>query len=116
MHRRYCLSKRINAHSLLFKCELLRIQITVNWNAHSKNFVENSLRNLQNTNALARGNEWVVKLVQEYVVGNTEHIKNAVDMYRRCRLEFVDFRNEVNQAVAREIMAAAPPMVSPAGD
>ena len=72
--------------------------------------MDNSLRNLQNTNALAQGNEWMVHLVQEYVVGNTEYIKNAVNMYRRCRMEFVDFRNEVNRTVAEEIRAAAPPV------
>ena len=70
--------------------------------------MENSLRNLRNTNALAGGNEWAVHLVQEYVVGNKEYIKSALDMYRRCRLEMVDFRNEVNRTVAREIRAAAP--------
>ena len=67
----------------------------MNWKAHSKHFVESSLRNLQNTNALARGNEWLVLLVQEYVVGNTEYIKNASDMYRRCSMKLNELHNEL---------------------
>ena len=111
MLRRYCLLTTNNTPSLLLKCESLRKQITVNWKAHSKQFVESSLRKLQNTNALARGNEWLVLLVQEYVVGNEEYIQKASDMYRRCRLEMADFRNQINQSVnmsAAPWMAAAP--------
>ena len=67
--------------------------------------MENSLRNLQNTNALARGSEWVVHLVQEYVVGDKEYIKNAAHMYRRCRLEMANLRNQVNQTGDMEITA-----------
>ena len=74
----------------------------MNWKAHSKHFVESSLRNLQNINALVRGNEWLVLLVQEYVVGNTEYIKNAADMYRRCRREWVNFHNQTLQEVEEE--------------
>ena len=75
----------------------------MNWKAHSKHFVESSLRNLQNTNALARGNEWVVRLVQEYVVGNKEYIKSAADMYRRCRREWVNFHNQILEEVEEEL-------------
>ena len=69
--------------------------------------MENSLRNLQNTNALARGNEWVVVLVQEYVVGNKEYIKNASDMYRRCRMKMKDLHNALLDEEAEKRMQRA---------
>ena len=67
----------------------------MNWKAHSKHFVESSLRNLQNTNVFARGNEWLAHLVQDYVVGNQEYIKRASDMYGKCRLEWVHLHNRI---------------------
>ena len=112
MLRRYCPLTTNNTPSLLLKCECLWKQIVVNWKAHSKHFVESWLRNLQNFNVLARGNEWLVNLVQDYVVGNQEYIKRAADMYGKCRLEWVDFHNRILAEAAAAARASARPIRS----
>ena len=81
--RRYSSLKNNNAHSLLFICEsLLGHQVIVNWVFHSRHFVESSLREIVDN---SHGNQWLVHLIQDYVVGGKDYIEKASDFYRNTR-------------------------------
>jgi len=60
--------------------------VVVNWKHHSRHFVESHLRDILGAKEYgARGNEWLIRLVQEYVVGNRQYIEKAMDINRHCR-------------------------------
>ena len=58
--------------------------VAVNLKHHATHFVEQSLRAIDDEN-MWRGNAWLIRLVQQYVVGDRAHIAKALDIYRDCR-------------------------------
>jgi len=61
--------------------------VVVNWEYHSKHFVESNLRQILSADEYgAQGNEWMIQLIQKYVVGDRKYVERAMDINRRCRL------------------------------
>merc|ERR1719361_828955 len=60
-------------------------QVVVNWKHHTRHFVEQSLREIVADDAVI-GNEWLVHLMQSYVVGDKHYIARAMDHHRKCKM------------------------------
>ena len=59
--------------------------VTINWKYHAKLFVERGLKEIASEHPNAGiGNEWFIELVQQYVVGERQFIKEAVERFRHC--------------------------------
>ena len=77
--------------------------VVVNWSEKARGFVESMLRDIEEMNPLAAsgGNEWMVHLVQQYVVGDHEYVERAADLHRECRMA-------IAKEMQRHVLSAPP--------
>ena len=68
--------------------------VVVNWKHHGREFVERSLKEIEDIGLESiSGNEWLIPLILEYMVGDRQYIARAADFYRQCRLASADPRS-----------------------
>ena len=83
----------------------------VNWSEKARVFVESTLRDMEDMNPLVAsgGNEWMVHLVQQYVVGDHEYVERAADLHRECRMAIA---HEIELAIRAAAAPRGPPMMA----